>query len=93
MTTALAIAPEPVEARLNLTLNGQNSDYPDQIAYDLPDAEIRRIAEEGVRGGYVPGITADGSANFTDFVVDRFAPAEGVAFHRIVLRPKVPFGG
>jgi|WetSurSiteA1Bulk_404760.scaffolds.fasta_scaffold19572_3 hypothetical protein len=79
------------QARLNITINGQNGDYPDPIRYDANDGDIKQIASEAVRTGYVPGIQSDPNVNFQDFVVDRF-PATNELPPRIMLRPKTPFG-
>ena len=78
-------------ARLNITYAGSNGDNPDMVLYDLPDDDIKRIATEAVRSGYVPGIQADETADFTDFVVDRFV-ATGDLPSRLMIRPKTPFG-
>lgn len=81
------------QAVLNITWAGQNGDNPDAVLYDSSDAEILRIAQEGIRGGYVPGIRADEAAELKDFVVDRFpATAEPPMPNRLLLRPKTPFG-
>lgn len=79
------------DARLNITYNGQQGDLPDLVPYDLSDAEIRRIATEALIVG-IPGITADPTANLTDFVVDRFPARQDVPYNRLSLRPKTPFG-
>ena len=78
-------------ARLNVTYGGQNGDYPDPVDYDATDAEVKQIATEAVRTGYIPGIPADTNTDFADFVVDRF-PATGELGDRLMLRPKTPFG-
>ena len=91
MAAELELVPDPVRARLGITINGQYGDLPDDIAYDLSDSEVRRIATEAVATGGVPGI-ARTDADFTNFVVDRLT-REGVEPARIILlRPKVPFG-
>jgi adenosine/AMP kinase len=77
-------------ARLNITVNGQNGDYPDLVSYDAADGDIKQIATEAVRTGYIPGIAA-AEVNFLDFVVDRF-PANNELPPRLMLRPKTPFG-
>lgn len=79
-------------ARLNITINGQQGDLPDLVSFDTTDVDLRRVATEAVRQGYVPGIDASENVNFTDFVVDRFPARGDVPFNRLSLRPKVPFG-
>ena len=79
-------------AKMNITWNGQNGELPDPVSFDASDEELRNIAEESVRSGYVPGIDADEDVDFTDFVVDRFAAVEDVPFAKVVIRPKTPFG-
>lgn len=81
-----------MDARLNVTFGGQNGDLPDLVNYDATDTEIRTFATEAVRAGSVPGIGMQANADFTDFVVDRFAATDDVPTNRIVLRPKTPFG-
>jgi len=78
-------------ARLNVTYNGQQGDLPDEVPYDLSDAEVRRIAQEALTQG-IPGVTADPKADLRDFVVDRFPSREDVPYNRLSLRPKTPFG-
>ena len=80
-------------AKLNITFNGENGDLPDLVSYDATDADIRQMATESVRYGYVPGIEANALANFDNFVVERYPAKEDVPFNRIVLRPKSEFGG
>jgi len=79
------------DARLNVTYNGMNGDYPDPVSYDATDGDIKQIATEAIRTGYIPGITADPNVNLADFVVDRF-PATDELPARLMLRPKTPFG-
>jgi hypothetical protein len=80
-------------ARLNITWHGANGDLPDPVPYDATDATLKQMAEESVRGGYVPGIQADQDVDLSDFVVDRFPATEQVDSNRIFIRPKTPFGG
>lgn len=80
------------EARVNVTWSGQNGDLPDPVALDATDADIKSWVEEAVRNGGVPGLRADADADFTDFVVDRFAPTEARPWSLYALRPKTPFG-
>lgn len=79
-------------ALLNITWAGQNGDLADPVRWDASDAELRQVAMEAVRSGSVPGIAADGHADFRDFVVDRFTATGEVAWNRLFLRPKTPFG-
>jgi hypothetical protein len=83
---------ETTEARLNITFNGQNGDLPDLVSYDATDSEVRTWATEAVRGGGIPGISASETADFTDFVVDRFAANDVRPYFLLQLRPKTPFG-
>lgn len=79
-----------MNARLNITFNGQNGYNPDPVPFDLDDATIRQIATEAVSSGYVPGIDAV-NADFSSFVVDRFPEKDGEP-NKIMLRPKTAFG-
>jgi len=88
MTEIVVYGPQ---ARLNVTINGQNGDYPDLVNHDLSDEEVRRLATEALSSGYIPGIDADSGADFTDFVVDRFQATDTLP-PRLFLRPKTPFG-
>ena len=79
-------------AILNITYQGLSADVPVELEVDVSDADVRRIAVELVRSGGVPGLhvaNLDADA-FTNYVVDRFATAQGG--QRMYLRPKVPFG-
>jgi hypothetical protein len=78
-------------ARLNITINGQNGDYPDLVSFDAGDGDIKQIATEALRTGYVPGIGVIGEPDLRDFVVDRF-PAANDLPPRLMVRPKTPFG-
>lgn len=78
-------------AILNVTLEGVSADYPREIDSNLSDRDIKRIAEEVIRSGEIPGLRIDISPDvFMNFVVDRFTTPEGDI--RLYLRPKVPFG-
>jgi len=79
-------------ARLNVTHSGGNGDLIDPISYDLPDADILRIAQEAIRSGGVPGIHAAPDATLQDFVVERFAANEARPWNVVLIRPKTPFG-
>lgn len=79
-------------AVLNITYNGLSVDYPFEVAYNISDSDVRRIAVEVIRSGEVKGLHVANLAEntFQYFVVDRFdTPGGG---QRIFLRPKVPFG-
>ena len=79
-------------AVLNITYNGTSADYPQPLDGELSDREIRRIAEELVRSGDVPGLWLKDLPPrvFDQFVVDRIHSPHGGL--RVYLRPKVPFG-
>lgn len=79
-------------AKLNITWGGANGDLPDPVPYDATDAALKTMAEESVRGGYVPGIQGDPNVNLADFVVDRYPATQDVNYNRIFIRPKTPFG-
>lgn len=89
---AMVLAVDNTMARLSITYSGQQGDMPDLVPYDVTDDDLRRIATEAVRDGYVPGIDAFADVDFTDFVVDRFPARDDVPFNRLSLRPKTPFG-
>ncbi len=75
---------------INMTYNGQSGNYVANIDAGLDDGSIRRICEEAVRAGEVPGIAKNIAVEaFQNFVIDRFHGNQGVRF---VVRPKVPFG-
>ena len=80
------------EARVNVTYGGTNGDLPDLVNFDATDGDIKQWVTEAVRSGGVPGIQADGAADFRDFVIDRFAANETRPYNLIQLRPKTPFG-
>lgn len=80
------------EARLNISYGGQNGDLPDPVSFDATDSDVKAFAEEAVRNGSVPGITADPNATFQDFMVDRYEANAEVAYNRLMVRPKTPFG-
>lgn len=79
------------QARVNITWKGQNGDLPDPVHVDSTDGDVRQMVTEAVRGG-IPGIDADGTADFTNFVVDRFGPKDEVTYNRMMIRPKTEFG-
>lgn len=80
------------EARVNITWAGQNGDLPDTVRFDATGPEVLGWVTEAVRTGHVPGITPDRAADFTDFVVDRFAANPTRPYNLIQIRPKTPFG-
>lgn len=80
------------EARVNITWAGQNGDLPDAVRYDAPADDLRGWVTEAVRFGHVPGIGADRTADFSDFVIDRFAANPTRPYNLIQIRPKTPFG-
>jgi len=79
------------QARVNVTFGGENGDLPDPVFFDASDADIKTWVTEAVVNGSIPGIPAARDADFTDFVVDRFA-ANAEQPNRIFVRPKTPFG-
>lgn len=81
-----------MEARLNITWNGQCGDLPDPIEYDTSEPDIKAMAMEAVRNGSVPGIRADNSVDFSDFRVEKFPAEEGRDFMMVMIRPKTPYG-
>lgn len=80
------------EARVNITYAGENGDLPDPVNFDATDGDIKQWVTEAVRGGGVPGMRAAPTADFTDFVVDRFGGTEARPYSLISIRPKTPFG-
>ena len=70
-------------ATLNITYNGLSQDVPIELATDVSNADLQRIAVEVLQGQGVQ-TTPD---MFDDFVVDRMSNGD-----RLYLRPKVPFG-
>jgi hypothetical protein len=66
---------------LNITYQGQSTDYELGLDFAASDAEIRRIAVEIAR------LPANA---FDQFVIDRLRSQDGT--QRVYLRPKVPFG-
>jgi hypothetical protein len=79
------------DARVNVTFAGLNGDLPDPVLYTASDADIKEWASEAIRGGNIPGITAQ-EADLRDFVVDRFEANEARPWRAIFIRPKTPFG-
>lgn len=83
---------EAYEAQVNVTYKGQNGDLQEPVNFEATVGDILTWVAEAVQGGDIPGIAADNTANFQDFVVDRF-PAQGDLPNRLMVRPKTPFGG
>lgn len=80
------------EARVNVTYQGQNGELPQPVYFQSSDGDVKGWVTEAVRNGGVPGIRADGNADFRDYVVDRFPPSEARPHNMIMLRPKTAFG-
>lgn len=80
------------QARVNVTYGGQNGELPDPVHFQSTDADVRAWVTEAVRAGGIPGLAADARADFTDFVVDRFAATEARPYNLLQIRPKTPFG-
>ena len=80
------------EAIVNVTWAGNNGDLRDPVSFDATDAQIREWVTEAVRTGGVANIPADPNADFTDFVIDRYAATEETPYCRLFARPKTPFG-
>lgn len=83
---------DATQARVNITYNGQNGELPDPVSLDANDGDIRQFVTEAIRGGSVPGIPADPTADFRDFVIDRFPPNDARPYNLIAVRPKTAFG-
>jgi len=83
---------QPGMAKLTITYNGQQGDLPDPVSYDSTDADIKQMATESIRTGYVPGIDAVPDCDLKDYVIDRFPARDDVPFNRLSARPKTPFG-
>jgi hypothetical protein len=81
------------EARVNVTWDGRNGDLPDPVIFDSTDGDVKQWVTEAVRTGSIPGLGAHPTADFGDFVVDRFASDEARPYNLIQIRPKTPFGG
>jgi hypothetical protein len=80
------------EARINVTFSGSNGDLPDPVMFQATDGDIRAWVTEAVRTGGIPGIAAAPNADFSDFVIDRFAATGARPHNLLVVRPKTPFG-
>ena len=79
-------------AILNITYQGQSTDYELELDFAASDEDLRRIAIEVVRSGGVRGLHVAQLPPhaFDHFVIDRLRADDGS--QRIYLRPKVPFG-
>jgi len=74
---------------INITWQGQSGNYLVNMDPGSDDNTIKRVCEEAVRAGEVPGISPGLPKNaFANFVIDRFHGDQT----RLVVRPKVPFG-
>ena len=82
----------PGQARLNITWARQNGELPDPILYESADGDVKAMAAEAIRNGDIPGIAADPTVDFTDFMVDRFRATDEVPRDRVFLRAKTAFG-
>jgi hypothetical protein len=80
------------EARVHVTYSGHFGELPDPVQADAPESDIKAWVTEALRGGGIPGIPMQPNADLTDFVLERFAPAEGRPTHVLSVRPKTPFG-
>ena len=78
-------------ARLNVTYNGHNGDFPDDVEFDVTDQELRTMAAEGLQTGYIPGMGEHPGATLADFKVDRFPAADDLP-DRLFIRPKTAVG-
>jgi len=79
-------------ARLNVTYAGFNGDLVDPVVFDLSDQELRTLAQEALQAGSVQGIPAQTDADLSYFVVERYSEPVELG-DRVLIRPKVPFGG
>jgi hypothetical protein len=80
------------EARVNITYGGKNGDLPDPVFFQSTDGDVKNWVTEAVRAGTVPGLDAAPTADFGDFVIDRFAADATRPYNLIQVRPKTPFG-
>jgi hypothetical protein len=83
---------ETHEARVNVTYAGSNGDLPDPVPFDTTDVVLRRLVEEAIRTGTLPGVAADEDVDLSGYVVDRFSATPEHEQNRLFLRPKTPFG-
>lgn len=80
------------EARVNVTFSGFNGDLLDAVPFNASDTEIKSWVTEAVRSGAVQNIGTQPSADFSDFIVERFASTSETPFNRLIVRAKTPFG-
>lgn len=80
------------EARVNITYGGKNGDLPDPVMFQSTDGDIKTWVTEAIRTGGVPGLDPAPNADFSDFVIDRFAATEVRPYNLLTVRPKTPFG-
>jgi hypothetical protein len=93
MTEALIPTIDEGQAKLLVTYGGQQGDFRDPVPFDATDAQIKTWITEAVRAGGIIGIDVQPTANFEDFVIDRFNRNETRPTNVLVARPKTPFGG
>jgi len=82
----------PEEARVNVTYANQNGELRDPVFFQSSDADVKAWVTEAVRNGSIPGVRADATADFRDYVVDRFQPTEARPHNLLIVRPKTAFG-
>ena len=81
-----------MDARLNITYDGQNGDLPDLVDFGASDLDVRRWVTEALRTGGIPGIARQPRADVNGFLVDRYAATAIRPYAFIAIRPKTPFG-
>jgi len=89
-----AMVPYGPNARLMVTYQGVQGDYPDLVDYNSTAEDVKQIITESIRTGFIPNIPANPNINPTelqDHVLDRFEATAELP-PRLVLRPKTPFG-
>lgn len=80
------------EAVLNITWAGQNGNLAEPVPFSATNAELKAWAMEAIRGGNVPGISADRSVDLSDSKVDRFPPNADRNYNYFVIRANTPYG-
>lgn len=83
---------ESYEARVNVTVAGQNGDMVDPVAWDSTDAVLKAMVTEAIQGGGIPGITAAEVVDLSNYMIDRFAASEARPYNLLQIRPKTAFG-
>lgn len=86
------VAPAAGHARVVVTYDGQTGDLPDPVSADASHDDVRRMAQEALRGGGIRGLPAIADADLSGFIVDPAAPNDTYPFPRLLLRPKTAFG-